>query len=136
MSKENIDLYERVTSALNTHEISDELADELLARDFYLENLSTAVTEKTYHGAEGLREWVSDTFEGLDDDTRYESEEILAEGDDFVVGRVHLVGHGARSRVPVTLRWVVVAWFQDGKMTRGAGYLSRREALEAVGLEM
>jgi ketosteroid isomerase-like protein len=40
-----------------------------------------------------------------------------------------------RSGLPVTLRLVSVTWFEDGKMTRVRGYLHRREALEAVGLE-
>ena len=71
----------------------------------------------------------------LGEGARYEIEEILADGEGFVVARVRLVGHGARSGAPVALRWVAVAWIHDGKMTRSAGYLGRREALEAGGLE-
>jgi hypothetical protein len=33
-----------------------------------MENMSTAVTDKTYCGADGLREWISDMFEGFDVD--------------------------------------------------------------------
>jgi hypothetical protein len=73
--------------------------------------------------------------DGLDADAHFGIEEILADGDDFVVGRVHIVGQGARSGVPMDPRWVAVTWFHDGKMTRGAGYLHCREALKAVGLE-
>ncbi len=61
--------------------------------------------------------------------------EILADGEDFVVTRVRIVGHGARSGAAVELRWVSVSWFRDGKMTRTVGYARRREALKAVGLE-
>jgi hypothetical protein len=32
------------------------------------------------------------------------------------------------------LEWVNVTWFRDGRMSRAVGYLTRREALEAVGL--
>ena len=134
MSQESIHLYERVVAAINTREISDAVAEELFAPDLRIENVSTAVSEKTYHGAAGTREWLRDTFEGLGEGARYEIEEILADGEGFVVARVRLVGHGARSGAPVALRWVAVAWIHDGKMTRSAGYLRHREALEAVGL--
>jgi ketosteroid isomerase-like protein len=134
MSRENIELHERGIEALNACVLSDELAEETLAPGFRIENAATAITDKTYYGAEGVREWVRDIFEGFDEDARYELEEILADGDDFVVARVRLVGHGARSGAPVELRWVAATWYEDGKATRSAGYLRRSEALEAVGL--
>ncbi len=134
MSQENIELHERAIEMLNARALSDELAAETLAPGFRIENAATAVTDKTYYGAEGVREWCRDIFEGLGGDARYETEEILADSEDFVVARVRLVGHGARSGAPVELRWVAVTWYEDGKATRTAGYLRRREALEAVGL--
>ena len=99
-----------------------------------MENLSTAITDTTYRGADGLRKWVSDLFEGFDEDARFETEEILADGEDFVVARMRVTGHGARSGAALVLRWVTVFWFHDGKMTRAAGYAGRQEALETVGL--
>jgi len=45
------------------------------------------------------------------------------------------LAHGARSGVPVLLRWANVSWFEGGKIARAAGYAHRREALKAVGLE-
>jgi hypothetical protein len=51
-----------------------------------------------------------------------------------LVALVRLVGHGARSGAALVLRWVTGTWIRDGKMTRAVGYLSRREALAAVGL--
>jgi hypothetical protein len=134
MSQENIDLLMQAARAIGSREVSHELAERLLAPGFRMENLSTALTERTYHGAEGVREWIRDTFEVVDENARYEVEEILVDNQDFVVARVGIVGHGARSAVPVAMRWVNVTWFQDGKMTRTAGYLSRGEALKAVGL--
>jgi ketosteroid isomerase-like protein len=135
MSRENLDLYERSVAAANARDISDELAAEIIAPDFRIENAATAVTDKTYYGAAGVREWVKDIFEGMDEDSRYETEEILADGEDYVVARVRLVGHGVRSGAPVTLRWVTVTWYEGGKATRSVGYLRRREALKAVALE-
>jgi ketosteroid isomerase-like protein len=135
VSQENIALYERATAAVNAGALTDELAAEILAPGYSIENAATAVTAKTYYGAEGVREWVRDIFEGMDEDSRYETEEILTDGEDCVVARVRLVGHGVRSGAPVTLRWVSVTWYEGGKATRSVGYLRRREALKAVGLE-
>ena len=135
MSQENIELHERAIETINARALSDELAAETLAPGFRIENAATAVTDKTYFGAEGVREWFRDIFEGLDEDARYETEEILADSEDFVVARARLVGHGARSGAPVELRWVAVTWYEGGKATRTVGYLRRREALIAVGLE-
>ena len=58
MSREIIELYERGTAALNSRAISDELAAELLAPGFRVDNAATAVTDRTYLGAEGVREWI------------------------------------------------------------------------------
>jgi ketosteroid isomerase-like protein len=135
MSRENIDLHERFVAALNTREISDEIAEELIAPDCRVVNISTLVTDNTYSGVAGVRRWLGDTFDGLDEGTRYEVEEIVADGDDFVVARMCLVGHGARSGAPVLLRWVDVIRFQRGKISWAGGYARRREALKAVGLE-
>jgi ketosteroid isomerase-like protein len=135
MSKENIDRHERFVEAVNTREISDEIAEELIAPDCRIVNISTPVTDNTYSGVVGMRKWLSDTFDGLDEGTRYEIEEVVADGDDFVVARMRLVGHGARSGAPVALRWVDVIRFPRGKMSWGGGYARLREALEAVGLE-
>jgi ketosteroid isomerase-like protein len=134
MSQENVELHERAVAALNARDISDETAAEILAPDYRIENTSTAVTDKTYLGAEGAREWITDFLEAFQEGARYEIEENIADGDDFVVALVRLVGHGARSGAPLVLRWVTVTWIRDRKMTRAVGYLSRREALTAVGL--
>jgi ketosteroid isomerase-like protein len=134
MSQENVESTKRGVAALNKRELPDELGEELLAPDYRIENVSTAVTDRTYYGITGVREWLADFFEALDEAATYETEEILADGDDFVVARVRIVGHGAHSGAPVELRWVSVNWFRDGKMTRTVGYARRREAFQAVGL--
>lgn len=111
MSQANIDISERLVAAINAREISDEVAKELLAPDFRLRDTSTAVTDKTYDGAEGLREYVSDVLAVFDEDTHFEPKEILAVGEDFVVGRLRLVGHGAKSGAPVSVSFAQVAWW-------------------------
>jgi ketosteroid isomerase-like protein len=134
VSQANLELFERFVAAINTREISGETAQELVAPDLLIECVSIAVSDSTFHGVLGLRKWISDTFAGLDENARYEVEEIIAEGDDFVVARVHFRGHGAGSGLPVTLRLIQALWFHDGRVTRETGYLHRREALAAPGL--
>ena len=127
-------LWERGNAALGAQELSDELAAELLTPDFRMENAVTAVTDNTYFGAEGVRERIQDLFDAFDEDARLEAE-LLVDGENFVVGSVSLVGHGARSGAPLNMRFYAVSWFKYGNMVRSTGYGRRREALEAVGLE-
>ena len=130
MSQRNIDFWHRAAAAINAREVPE----DLLAPELRMENLVTAVSDKTYHGPAGFREWMDDLFDGFAEGALFEIEEIVADGDDFVVGVVRVVGRGARSGAPLVLRWVNVNWLRDGKATRSVGYASRREALKAVGL--
>ena len=82
-----------------------------------MENTSTAITDRAYFGAEGVREWIRDMFEGFDAEAQYEVEEILADSEDLVAARYRLVVQGARSGAPLTLRWTAVSWYRDGKAT-------------------
>jgi hypothetical protein len=134
MSQHNIALHRRGVAAIDAGEFSDELFRELCAPEFRMEDTSTAVTDKTYYGANGVREWVSDFLEAFEEGARHEIEEIIADGEDFVVSTIRFAGRGARSRAPLVLRWVNVTWFRDDKMTRAVGHLSRRKALKEVGL--
>jgi ketosteroid isomerase-like protein len=129
MSQENVELVGRLASGINAGPIPR----ELIADDFELKNATTAVTDATYRGYEGGLKWRSDLFDVVAD-AHYEIDEILATGDDYVVISNRLVGRGASSGAPVNLRWASVFWIRDGKFTRIAGFESRREALEAVGV--
>jgi hypothetical protein len=136
MSQENVELFLRIIDAANlpTDEIAGVLAP-LLVPGLRMDNATTAVTDRTYYGVEGCLEWRADLAEGFAPGVRFEVEEILADAEDFVVGRQVLVGTGASSGAPLHLRWVTVMWFEDGRASRTVGYNTRREALEALGLE-
>jgi hypothetical protein len=135
VSEENLELGARLAAALNAREISDELADELFAPGFRMVNTATALSDSTYYGAPGVREWIRDHFEPFDEHTIFLIEEILADSEDYVVARMALAGHGGRSGAPLTLRWTAVLWCKGGKITHTTGYSHRRDALKAVGLE-
>jgi hypothetical protein len=136
VSQENVALFRRIIDAANlpTDEIEGVLTP-LLVPGLRMENATTAVTDKTYYGVEGCLEWRADLAEGFAPGVRHEVEEILADSEEFVVGRQALIGTGAISGAPLHLRWVTVMWFENGKASRTVGYTTRREALEAVGLE-
>jgi ketosteroid isomerase-like protein len=128
MAHENVEIMRRLVDAIN----ADAIPRELIAPDFELHNATTAVTDATYFGYEGALKWRRDLFDVIDN-ARFEVE-ILAEGPDYLVTANRLVGTGSSSGAPVELRWASVVWFHDGRITRGAGYQRRREALEAVGV--
>jgi ketosteroid isomerase-like protein len=134
VSSENIDLLFRGYAAINADEVSDETLASFCTRDLQMANPPTAVTQKTYEGWSGLREWLADFREAFETGARLELEGVIAEGEDFVVSRDRWIGHGSRSGAPLVLRWVNVTWFRDGKLCRGIGYTNRHEALKAVGL--
>ncbi len=120
----------RFTAAVTARED----AGQFFVPDCRIDNAVTAVTDATYIGHAGVRKWVTDVSDVLDENARLGVEEILAIGDDFLVAMFCWVGHGAQSNVPVELRWPGTVWFRDGKISRAVGYMSPRDALQAVGL--
>jgi ketosteroid isomerase-like protein len=128
-SEENVLAVRRLAAAVNEGPIPR----ELLADDFELKNATTAVTDATYRGYEGGLKWRDDLFDVVDD-ARYEIDEILAAGPDYVVVANHVAGRGSSSGVPVELRWASVFWLRKGQIARVAGFERRRDALRAVGL--
>jgi hypothetical protein len=127
----NLEVHERAVAAVRAREVPE----DILAPGFCMENRVSAVTDYVYQGAMGWRDWMNDVFEVFAEDALYEVDELIAEGEDFIVAISRITGYGARSRMPLELPWVDVKWFRNGKLTRAVGYRSRREALEAVGLE-
>jgi ketosteroid isomerase-like protein len=130
VSRENVELVHRAVAAMNARQVPDFLAPEVC-----VETPATAVTGGTLVGEEGWREWMSEFFGAFADDARLCVDEIFATGDDFVAAIVSIVGRGAASELPLALSWANVWWVRDGQMVRAAGFLHRREALEAVGLK-
>src|SRR3954467_131911 len=131
MSQENVQLVYRYGAALNAREIPE----GLLAPDFVMVNATTAVTDKTYHGAADVVEWKNEIFEAFGAGARFEIKRVVADEDDFVVATVRLSGSGAGSGAPPDLCWAAVFWCRAGSLARVVGYLTRAEALEAVGLK-
>ena len=131
MSQENVELAYRYGDALNAREVPD----GLLAPGFVMVNADTAVTDGTFHGAEGVIQWTRDILDFVEEKSPFFIEKIVAHQDDFVVATVGIEGTAEQSRMPVAFRWAAAFWCSDGCLTRVVGYLQLREALKAVGLE-
>ena len=114
--------------AVNAREVNE----ALLTEDFEIVNVSNALTDKTYRGASGAREWQHDFFDVLDENARFEVTEIVEDREDYLVVRNRLVGTASASGVPFDMEWFSAWWFRDGRATRTVGYNSRRAALAAV----
>jgi hypothetical protein len=127
-SRENLELHARAVAAVKRRDVPF----EILAPAFWMENRAFSVTDYTYRGAAGWRDWTSDIFEEFAGRARYELEEILAATDAFVIARFCIVGLSARSGAPLVLCWTGVTWFAEGKLTCAVGYATRDEALEAA----
>jgi ketosteroid isomerase-like protein len=106
--------------------------DALFTDDFEIVNVSNALTDKTYRGAAGVREWQRDFFDVLDENARFEVTEIVEADEDYLVVRNRLVGTASASGVPFDMEWFSAWWFRDGRAARTVGYGSRRAALAAV----
>jgi ketosteroid isomerase-like protein len=135
VSQQNVEVQRLSVDAINAAELTDELHACLCTPDFVMANPTTAVTERSYQGADGVRAWIADFGEVFAGKPLLKIDEIIADGDDFVVSRMRWTGRGSRSGAPLDLAWINVMWFRDGKMSRGTGYTNRHDALKAVGLE-
>ena len=121
-------IVDAIVEAVNAREVNEALFTD----DFELVNVSNALTDKTYRGASGAREWLHDFFDVLDENARFEITEIVETGEDYLVVHNRLVGTGSASGVPFEMAWFSAWWFRDGRMARGVGYGSRGAALAAV----
>jgi hypothetical protein len=106
---------------------------EILASDFAMENATTAVTTKTYSGAQGIEEWFTDFYDVFADGWRYDVEPI-AFGQDCAVARIILTGRGRASGAPLDMSHWGVVWIREGQVVRAVGFMTKRDALEAAGL--
>jgi ketosteroid isomerase-like protein len=68
------------------------------------------------------------------EDIRIAPKEFVEVGDDLMV-LIHTTGHGKASGIKVENRVVHIWTFRDGKVTRLRVFLTKEEALAAMGLE-
>ena len=134
MSEENVELLREVTAAANRRDFDAFVA--LVSPDVVWESRSSSTFpgfRDVYRGREGVREWVAQALEVIED-AQTEVEEIEDLGDDRLLVEIVRTGRGKGSGVPAELRdWWVVS-FAEGLITWRQAFWTRDEALEAAGL--
>jgi uncharacterized protein len=88
---------------------------------------------KVFHGHEGVRTWLRDTHEAVED-IQIEPVEVIDAGAEVIaVVAVKVTGRG--SRVQVEQQEAHVFDFEGNRAIRVRGFNDRAEALEAAGIE-
>jgi ketosteroid isomerase-like protein len=131
MSQENVELARRGIDALNRLGVESviDLCDPQVA---WISIAGFLSDSEDFHGPSGVRAWfdkVGETFS----EVHWEAEEITDGGDRLLVA-LKLAATGRASGIQGEIR-IFQAWtIRDGKLARLESYLSRTEALDAVGL--
>jgi ketosteroid isomerase-like protein len=97
-----------------------------------LEELAEVPDAATYHGREGIARYFQQLGD-LWDDARYTPVEIV-EGTDGVFAAIDMWNR-SKSGVETEMRVFQVFRLQDGMVVYVTGYVDRKKALEAVGIE-
>src|SRR5215208_2389122 len=85
-----------------------------------------------YHGHDGVRQWAA---EEVFSEVHHELEEIIkADDGETVVSVQRTQGLMRHTQLPWDDLWATVWTVRDGKAIRGQGYMTKEEALEAVGV--
>ena len=129
MSRENVEV---VRAVIDGWLRGDPATLELISDDVVYVSPPTMPDGKTYHGHEGVLQWVVDWRQEWTD---YELD-VLRVHDlgDRVVTVERNRATGKRSGVGVDMQTVSLWTLRDGKIVRWQGYASEAEALEAAGL--
>ena len=131
MSQENVESFKRGIEAGNRRDIEALLA-ELDPDVEWHTALPMVGGDAVYRGHEGIREWLGDVWDVLDE-TEFEFPEIRDLGDRIVaVGRFRARGKGSGVEVEMPVAYVIDV--RGPKAIRVRTYLDPKEALEAAGL--
>ncbi len=127
MSQENVEV---VRAVIDGWLRGDPATLELISDDVVYVSPPTMPGGKTYHGHEGVLQWVVDWRQEW---THYELD-VLRVHDlgDRVVTVERNRATGKRSGVGVDMQTVSLWTLRDGKIVRWQGYASEAEALEAT----
>jgi ketosteroid isomerase-like protein len=131
MSQESTELVRRGYAALN--DLDSDAMIAVCDPEVEFQSRITSIDDVTYHGHEGVRrffERLRDSFQWVDIRTL----EIVGEGDRIVVTN-RFRARGALSGVDVEQRFYHALKLRSGRAIWWAFFDSKREALEAVGLE-
>jgi ketosteroid isomerase-like protein len=91
--------------------------------------------ESSYHGHDGLRRWWDDLAEAFGEfDVKLE--EVMAIDEERVLSTQRFVGQFRTTDIPFDGLWAAILWIRDGRVVRAQGFLSKRRAMRAAGMEV
>ncbi len=134
MSQENVEIVRQVIAANRSDDLeaAKEAVPALWDPSCEYIRVTAALEPQTYRGHDGIRRYFTDMAAEWGE-WRAEADEILDVDQDTVLATTRFHATGKGSGVPVEARLAVVFVLSKGKISRGHTYLSREEALEAVG---
>jgi ketosteroid isomerase-like protein len=134
MSQENVELVRRSVEAF-PREVGDDV-EEMLSYVHPEGELHSAIVGgaegNVYQGHEGFRRWVADSFESFEEIRNAWSEFRDLGNRVLALGHVKARGRGSGMELDSAMGWIFTV--RGGKVAKAEGFLSRDEALEAVGL--
>jgi uncharacterized protein len=130
MSQENVEKVQAGYEAFSRRDLDAALA--YIDPEIEWHQSSAFPDARTFHGHDGVRRFFEQVFE-IFDESDFIPQEIVDLGDRVVV--VHrFVGRGQGSRIPVEVTETSVWTLREGKAIRQEAFVTKAEALEAVGL--
>jgi ketosteroid isomerase-like protein len=130
MTHDNVEVARALWAGLERGDVRLDLCDEQIE----LRTAAEIPVADVYRGHDGVRQWVTDVWEVFSEFHNEVEEAIVGEDGETVVTVVRTNGLMRHTGLEAKLRWAVAWNFRAGKAVRVLGYLSKAEALEAVGL--
>ena len=131
MPQENVEIVHRWWAGFNDHRLPPL---ELCDRDVEIRIPREFPFTGEYHGHEGVRTWVAEVFDVIEDH-RVEVERVLEAPDgETVVMALRSRGTTKQMQLDLETPWAAVWVIRGGKLVYAQGYLAMDEALEAAGL--
>jgi ketosteroid isomerase-like protein len=131
MSRENVEIVRRWWTGFNEDRMPPlDLCDQRIEIGI----LSEFPVQGPYHGHQGVRRYVHDMFEVIDE-PRVELDEIIdSEEGETVVTVQRALGRMRHTQLKADFRWAAVWTVRAGKIVHAQGYRTKAAALEAAGL--
>jgi ketosteroid isomerase-like protein len=107
---------------------------DLCDEQIEIRNIEQFPVANRYHGHAGMRQWAIEVWEVFSE-VRNEIDEFIEVDDSTIVSVQTTHARMRHTELETHLKWAVVWTLTDGKVLRTQGYLTREEALEAVGLD-
>ena len=104
---------------------------ELWHPDMEIVNARGWVVEVTYRGPDALDRWWNDVAEAFSA-FEFVVDDLKPAGDGRVLTTQRVVGTFRISGIDVDMPWYSILTVRDGRIVRAVGYLSAREAREAL----